>query len=237
MDDAREGVMCSEGHFTCSGCISNHVHHACIDELQARRGREGRVLCPKHPSECKAAPFPDVSLARHLEDQAFAEYAKSREELIEVRKDEEKDEKIKAAVEQERRRIQEVSARQQRISLVRDKIIEDVLTMSCPKGHPYLDFEGCCALHCVRCGIYFCAWCLKGSEGNQANHDHVRNCPEKPRDVDPFYPHPRPEFDKHWKARRLTGLRAALERLHDDGERRELLSGLAPQLNAHGLKL
>ena len=230
MDESRYGITCSEAHFTCATCVTDHVHHACVDELQARRRREGRVVCPKAPRECSAAPFLDKDLARHLPDAVFAEYSRSREELIEARMNEEKDASVKEAVEAERRRVRELSERKQRIDRVRMKIVDEVLTMTCPKGHAYLDFNGCCALRCGHCGLHFCAWCLQGSADDNANHAHVRQCPSKPQGVDPYFPSPRSAFDEHWRIRKAAGVKAAMQSLRDQSEVQELLAQLRPQL-------
>ena len=49
---------------------------------------------------------------------------------------------------------------------------------------PLVDFDGCCAIDCLRCGNYYCAWCLTGfgTHGSIACHAHVRSCLFNPPD-------------------------------------------------------
>jgi hypothetical protein len=51
---------------------------------------------------------------------------------------------------------------------------------------PLLDFDGCCAIDCARCGDYYCAWCFTGfgahATASVACHEHVRSCTFNPPD-------------------------------------------------------
>ena len=54
---------------------------------------------------------------------------------------------------------------------------DELLTLHCPNGHAFLDFDACFSVQCVTCGVFFCAWCLGGgTEDSQASHDHVSRC-------------------------------------------------------------
>ena len=79
------GLECSLSmHFTCNSCLTQHVHFASVDDLRERSRREGRIRCPLAPHGCGAdAFFSDSELARHLSEEAFAEYLGSRRELVE----------------------------------------------------------------------------------------------------------------------------------------------------------
>ena len=59
----------------------------------------------------------------------------------------------------------------------RKKIIQDILTLKCPRQHcrrAFLDFDGCFALTCGACTCAFCAYCLEDC-GRDA-HSHVAKC-------------------------------------------------------------
>ena len=49
---------------------------------------------------------------------------------------------------------------------------------------PLIDFDGCCAIECLRCGNNYCAWCFTGfgtpPTASVACHAHVRNCTYNP---------------------------------------------------------
>ena len=83
-----------------------------------------------------------------------------------------------------------------------------------PFCQAYDDFAGCAALACSRCPCRFCAWCLAdcGDDVDGA-HAHVRNCPEKPLGVDPYFPRPRAAFDSHWTRRKLTRVEQMMQRV------------------------
>jgi hypothetical protein len=56
-------------------------------------------------------------------------------------------------------------------------IIEDILTIKCPRQHcrqAFVDFDACFALTCDACTCAFCAYCLQDCGGDA--HRHVANC-------------------------------------------------------------
>ena len=54
--------------------------------------------------------------------------------------------------------------------------LRELLNDKCPRCQTvFLDFTGCCALTCRRCGCGFCAWCLADCGGDA--HQHVAHCP------------------------------------------------------------
>ena len=53
--------------------------------------------------------------------------------------------------------------------------LRELLNEQCPRcGAAFLDFNGCCALTCHRCGCGFCAWCLADCGADA--HAHVAHC-------------------------------------------------------------
>lgn len=60
---------------------------------------------------------------------------------------------------------------------IRLEIVEDILTLKCPKCRAaFYDFTGCAALTCGRCGCGFCAYCLANCGADA--HAHVAHCPD-----------------------------------------------------------
>jgi hypothetical protein len=60
----------------------------------------------------------------------------------------------------------------------RKTVIEEILTLKCPRVRcrlAFVDFDGCFALSCKRCGCGFCAYCLEDCGADA--HRHVANCP------------------------------------------------------------
>jgi hypothetical protein len=91
----------------------------------------------------------------------------------------------------------------------RNKILEDIFTLKCPRCRKaFLDFEGCFALKCSSCPCAFCAWCL--SDCGDDAHPHVRSCALKPKDPGRTYFGTKKEFEESAKSRIIKELNAYL---------------------------
>jgi len=208
------GVLCTNAehvHFTCDGCLLQHVHFATVAELRVRFEREGCVLCPQAPRECAAVAYSDADLARHLPEEAFTAYLDSRRDLVEQRLAAENDARMREAVQAELQRLQQLDERQRRLLAIKNRIVDEHLTLKCPRQNcrqAYIDFNGCAALVCSRCPCNFCGWCLQDCGSD--SHAHVRRCPHKPGGADAYYPRPWSAFEEHWGRRKAAGVRQAL---------------------------
>lgn len=185
----EEGIECGRtegpGHFVCHTCLEQHVEVAVGAELRLRQATEGRVCCPGRP--CDSAPYPDVDLAKGLGAAVFRRYTESRLDLLEQRRAAELEGEMQARLGAELRRLQALDEQQRRVRAVRNHVVEEILTLKCPRcGQAFLDFVGCFALQCSRCPCGFCAWCGADSGGSNA-HEHVRGCREKPPGADVFF--------------------------------------------------
>mmetsp|Transcript_34870 Transcript_34870/g.80876 ORF Transcript_34870/g.80876 Transcript_34870/m.80876 type:complete len:631 (+) Transcript_34870:310-2202(+) len=185
----EEGLECGRmdgpPHFVCHQCLEQHVEAAVGAELRLRQANEGRVCCPGRP--CDAAAYPDVDLAKKLSAAVFRRYTESRLDLLEQRRAAELEGEMQVRLGAELRRLQALDEQQRRVRAVRNHIVEEILTLKCPRcGQAFLDFVGCFALQCSRCPCGFCAWCGEDSGGSNA-HEHVRNCREKPPGADVFF--------------------------------------------------
>eukprot|EP00927_Polykrikos_kofoidii_P033663 TRINITY_DN2848_c1_g1_i1.p1 TRINITY_DN2848_c1_g1~~TRINITY_DN2848_c1_g1_i1.p1 ORF type:complete len:1314 (+),score=241.86 TRINITY_DN2848_c1_g1_i1:354-3944(+) len=231
----EEGLECGrndgEPHFVCSGCLEQHVEAACSMELRVRTAAEGRVRCPGRP--CDAVAFTDVDLAKRLGAEVFRRYTESRLDLLEQRKAAELEEQMQARLDAELRRLQALDESQRRTRSVRNHIVEEILTLKCPRcGQAFLDFVGCFALQCSRCPCGFCAWCGADSGGNNA-HEHVRNCREKPMGADVFFGSFE-QFEAAQRRRRRRLLQRFLPTL-DAQTRRSVLAEMRRDLQDLGL--
>ena len=77
----------------------------------------------------------------------------------------------------ELQRLLAMGEEQRRVEAARRHIVDEILTLKCPRAGcraAFLDFNGCFALTCGRCGCGFCAWCLADC-GDDA-HTHVAGC-------------------------------------------------------------
>ena len=107
-------------------------------------------------------------------------------------------------------------------NVLRNKIVEDILTLKCPQcKKAFFDFEGCFALMCSNCKCGFCGWCLEDC-GKDA-HAHVRTCPSKPPGADMFFGS-RKDFEKAQTKRQSKELHKFLSTLTDEDREKVLLS-------------
>jgi len=148
----EEGLECSRTdgnpHFVCQLCLDQHVKVAVGAELRVREACEGCVSCPGRP--CASAPYPDVDLAKRLSASAFRRYTEARLDLLERRKAAELEGEMQVRLAAELRRLHALDEHQRRKRAVRNHIVEEILTLKCPRcGQAYLDFVGCFALHAV----------------------------------------------------------------------------------------
>jgi hypothetical protein len=64
------------------------------------------------------------------------------------------------------------------------RLLAEALSLRCPSPlcAAVLDQrpDGCCAMRCVHCGVFFCWLCFQLQATNQACHDHVRFCARNP---------------------------------------------------------
>ena len=146
----------------------------------------GNVLCPF--PDCKTE-ITLLDLARvKVPDNIFKAYESQKNDFVTNKVVE------KALREQEERMIKQrdrlmaiQDTEERHAELMRLDIIENILTLRCPRcTTAFVDYEGCAALACSTCRTHFCALCLKDCTLLNDAHAHVRQCPEK-RSEDPYF--------------------------------------------------
>jgi len=224
----------------------HYVCHVCTRQMAALAAAEPRttcrrLFCPlKSVGRCEANAYTDAALAIALDEGGFEAYLKSRADLIEAAADARVQREIAAELE----RLRGLGERRRSIEAATRAIVEDVLTLKCPRQgcrRAFVDFTGCMALSCAGCGAGFCAWCLRDC-GKDA-HSHVWLCDAKPHHVkNSLFPDAaatvlgqgHPTFDAHWLVRKLAGVRAILRPLARE-VRLEVYDELQAQLEPLGL--
>ena len=126
--------------------------------------------------------------------------------------------------------------RADRIRTHRLAIVENVLTLHCPRcSSAFLDYAGCDAVVCSKpgCGCCFCALCLADC-GTDA-HPHVlaaKHIPGRP----PSYHSTQSQFNAFHVARRRKGVDDAVARIAEDADfKKELLVLLNKDLSEAGV--
>jgi hypothetical protein len=153
-EDVRRAsaALCHEQHAICSACLSAQVHVLTHQENMAEFQKAGmRLPCPQClPRNSVALSAKEVVSC--IDEEAFEKLLSARDKLTEG-----------IAVAGPQRRVRELedilaaekasAARQIEplVELHRRKIIEDILTLKCPRENcraAFLDFDGCFALTC-----------------------------------------------------------------------------------------
>ncbi len=190
LKESELGIECSAGHFHCRDCILNLVTDSLdIVNKGKRELRDGRIMCWKFPSECRAAGFQDRDLAKHLSVSQFEAYLGARMEILQKKMEFELEDKMKQQLSEQLKVLVAMSEKEREISLARRHIEEQILQMRCPRPacrKAFYDFDGCFAISCSSCPCKFCGWCLKDC-GDDA-HPHCRVCPRVPSGVDALFP-------------------------------------------------
>eukprot|EP00475_Leptophrys_vorax_P027766 TRINITY_DN39647_c0_g2_i1.p1 TRINITY_DN39647_c0_g2~~TRINITY_DN39647_c0_g2_i1.p1 ORF type:complete len:171 (+),score=28.16 TRINITY_DN39647_c0_g2_i1:312-824(+) len=82
---------------------------------------------------------------------------------------------VEDRLQKEFERLMKMDAVDREAECLRRDITEKILNLCCPRcGQAFIDFDGCCALRCSRCGCGFCAWCL--ADCGVDAHVHVGGC-------------------------------------------------------------
>jgi hypothetical protein len=189
-----QGISCRENHFVCWECLQSSIQHAGgVDVVGRMTDASGNLLC----SEC-AHPYYLNALASNKEvfDASLNLKIVIRERIAANEATKMENERMT----KELQRIQRLSAEEQLIEFKRNDIIDNILTLRCPRcRYAFDDFVGCFALTCgiTTCRAAFCAWCLADCGGNA--HPHVRACPYN---VGGDYYGTKEAFEAHHRRRR-----------------------------------
>jgi len=130
-------------------------------------------------------------------------------------------------MEAEFRRIQAITNRAERLAeIIVQELADHVLTLKCPCGAAFVDFDGCFALTCSRCHQPFCAWCLQRSPGEI--HHHVQTCPRNPGNT---YYGTQQEFNQFHAERKRRLVQERIER-EEEEVKEKVMQRLVEQLRA-----
>ncbi|KAL6063842.1 IBR domain-containing protein [Balamuthia mandrillaris] len=205
-----------EPHFVCGGCLNGWAV-SLLDMPAAVLAKMKREL-PCLVSGCAAQPFPMEQLMAHVEDEG-------RKALLEVRS-RATEFMSEQAFQQRLAQERELWEKQSTAQRHRRCMVEDILTLQCPRCHQaFVDFDGCFALTCSRCNAAFCAWCLQDCGKNA--HRHVRGCAHNLAGGNVFGSFE--QFEEGQRRRRERKVREYLNGLERE-EREQVAAGLKKEL-------
>ena len=220
-----EGVYCTgeERHFACSECIDGHVKANTDDEGTRLFTIRGGFYCV---AGCPVL-YSVRDLAKALPEGGFERISKAKERILEQQISSRLERENETRMKDEIERLANLSEAQRLLERHRHKVIDDVLTLRCPRcKNAFLDFDGCAALSCATpaCGCGFCAFCLEDC-GNDA-HEHCLQC----QYGNGGYFITTEAFDRSNKARRTRQLQEYLRRIEDEQVRSSVLVEVANEL-------
>ena len=222
-----DGYLCDndgERHFTCDKCFTRHVQEEMTKDIGWLEYRNAQVFCPCKTPDLGCAnsnAVSDQNLLRHASD-AFPAYMEAKNRLTEKKLSDKIRKEERQRMEQEKTRLAQMSDVQREVHESRVYIVEELLTLKCPRPNcrqAFVDFKDCFALTCGRCRCSFCAWCMKDC-GRDA-HAHVAQCPENQRGGDLFGE--LSVFNRWQEERRRKRIRKYLQDKKSDEVRRQIV--------------
>ena len=168
--DAVAGVRCNpfRAHYVCGGCLQQYVVEKSTPA--SLRLHEGAIPCVE--PGCPSQPWSLEELQPHLTPATITAFALGlRHMVIDVARA--RREAQQQARDREAAALR-VADRAERVRQLRAHIVEQCLTLHCPRCLAvFLDYQGCAALQCHRCAMGFCALCLADCGDEAATHAHV----------------------------------------------------------------
>lgn len=162
-------------HFLCRvPCFNAYVLSFCNNLENIFMETNGNIPCISGANSCKHY-FSDRMVIANCSDSTSMEYLNMKKRLLEKQIYTKFESEYQQRLEIEAKKIASMNAFEREVNRYRNIILES-FNLKCPRCHlVFVDFEGCFALSCFRCGCGFCAWCLKDC-GSDA-HRHVTRCP------------------------------------------------------------
>jgi hypothetical protein len=174
----KDGYACSQKHFLCWECFEYQVNDALKPDYEGKTvNQDGELICSD--TECTET----ILLENVARESTPVKIIKLLEELkltLQIKK------AVEAALTEQQTRLNKEFERimaikdldERESEKIRIDIIENILTLRCPRCKmAFIDYDGCAAITCT-CRAEFCACCLMDCEGDA--HRHVVRCPLNP---------------------------------------------------------
>ena len=158
-DAGGSGLCCSRGHFVCDTDSLGLIEHA-LEPARLRK-HEGCIQCPFADPPCKET-FTHADIDRLGNRKAVQRYMAGMQAFVATLVQAAAAPvpavaQPKAAADAAEQQDEQAVVRRHRLHLA-----EELLPLRCPSCRiVFLDYDGCDALTCERCGSGFCALCLE----------------------------------------------------------------------------
>ena len=172
-----EGLFCDNAaapHFLCRNDLNDTVMNSVSPE------KLGKVIVVPCAENCDAK-LSEYLLQKRISKEASAALDKAKQEIVEVKLQQEYDQKLRAELKrrlaEELERLEQMDAAEREVYRHRTFICEQVLNDKCPRCDAVFDYEGgCMAFTCIRnsCSAGFCGYCFVDCGGDA--HSHAAGC-------------------------------------------------------------
>jgi hypothetical protein len=182
-------ITCDLNHVVCKLCLSSYVQ-SCCEDIGRLKDNGNTIRCPE--LRCTAKAWSTKSLKHNVDKTIYKLFESTLEQSMQSNMPTKSEEVL-------------VIPASLTISIV------DCLNISCPKCENVLDQtpDGCCAIRCNRCAVYFCWLCFEVSLNSATCHAHVSSCKYNSVRREPFVP--QSSVDAAHRAYRLQKIRAVLQ--------------------------
>ena len=143
------------------------------------------------------------------------------------------DAEYKEKLEAELEKMRALDERGRKLKMACKHIIDKILTLLCPNGHAFVDFDGCFALKCSICPCHFCGWCLADCGGDA--HAHVRTCRHKPAGANDPYFGTQAQFEEAHREQQRIKVRSYLNEQVDASLKRDVVEACRKELQRNRL--
>ena len=159
-DDCTKNIQCERGHIYCVACFEHLVNSQCSNYDDRWSRTMGGVSC----SICEHL-FDGHMIAQNVSKSIFDVYSDSKKKYTEQKTELELQERLKTT--------KPAEGIQKHI----EYILENILTLKCPNCNAaFLDFDGCLAVKCNKCPIFFCGTGCGFFGDDGLVHGHITGC-------------------------------------------------------------
>ena len=223
--------------FTCNECCKTICINCMTSNLSNKIGmselkkvfneKRNGIVCFLNQAKCQGDSFKIHHLIKNLEDDDFNKFYEQWSRCLKM--------VIENDAIEEQRKIERMRKEEEERKSALDKkveyIIENVLTLKCPKcANSFDNFTGCFCLKCCYCETNFCAWCINYySENSDEAHQHLLKC-EKRMVNDSYYGNME-QFNKS----NVERIKRQINNLRDDELFNDIIERIKPQLDQYKL--
>jgi hypothetical protein len=184
-ENSSDTIICyANKHILCNECFEGNLMNQIGSEYNKHfKDHDMKIVCEMcrvNPTETDRtiSKYTDKDVVCHVSEETYEKYRKACFDIIHVKAANETETRLKKQFEEQPDFFpKQKKQKNNNISMHRNHIIENILTLKCTScDAAFLDFAGCFALTCNNCDANFCGWCLENCNDMDSCHKHVLYC-------------------------------------------------------------